>query len=149
MGILLRNGGLSMRLLFTKILVLISLVSFPSWGETWNELVKREGLWYKKFTDVPFTGEVDEGHEQGTFKKGKRDGYWVVYDPNGQLISKGHYKNGEREGHWVRYYPNGRLGSKGVFKNGKKECYQETYFPDGTKWPEYTGTYKNGLKVSD
>ena len=42
-----------------SILVLLSL-SFPSFGETMDDLVEREGLYYKKFTDVPFTGQVEE-----------------------------------------------------------------------------------------
>lgn len=51
----------------------MSLVSLPIWVETltMENLVVREGLWYKKFTDVPFTGEV-EGLNQGKFKNGNR-----------------------------------------------------------------------------
>ena len=55
--------SLSMRTLFIIPLVLISLVSLPSWGLSMDDLVQREGLYYQKFTDVPFTGEVDEGRE--------------------------------------------------------------------------------------
>ena len=50
---------------------------FPSLalGETvkWENLVLRENLYYKKFTEVPFTGKVT-GKEQGTFK----DGSWTI-----------------------------------------------------------------------
>ena len=55
--------SLSMRTLFIIPLVLMSLVSLPSWGLSMDDLVQREGLYYQKFTDVPFTGEVDEGRE--------------------------------------------------------------------------------------
>ena len=55
-------------------LVLMCLVSFPSWGLTMDDLVQREGLYYQKFTDVPFTGEIDEGLERGNFKNGKTEG---------------------------------------------------------------------------
>tara|TARA_B110000211_G_scaffold155918_1_gene176759 strand:+ start:342 stop:458 length:117 start_codon:yes stop_codon:yes gene_type:complete len=34
---------------------------------TLDDLVEREGLYYEKFTDVPFTGEVT-GRKQGSFK---------------------------------------------------------------------------------
>ena len=49
-----------MRTLFIIPLVLISLVSFPSWSETltMDDLVERNDLYYKKFTNVPFTGEI-------------------------------------------------------------------------------------------
>ena len=65
-----------------------------------DDLVRREGLWYKKFTDVPFTGEV-EGLNQGKFKNGKREGAWVNYYKNGNLESKGPFKNDGAEGYWV------------------------------------------------
>lgn len=55
-------------------LVLMSLVSFPSWGLTMDDLVQREGLYYKKFTDVPFTGVVDKGLYRGLIKEGQMEG---------------------------------------------------------------------------
>ena len=70
---------------------------FPSLalGETVKDedLVLRDGLYYKKFTDVPFTGKIT-GEFQGKLKNGKKEGPWVVYHDNGQLMSKGTYKDG-------------------------------------------------------
>ena len=43
-----------------------------------GDLVLRDDLFYKKFTNVTFTGEV-EGREIGKFKNGKREGYWEEY----------------------------------------------------------------------
>jgi len=40
---------------------------------TVEDLVERDGLIYKKFTDTPFTGKVT-GKEQGSYKNGKRGG---------------------------------------------------------------------------
>ena len=143
-------------------------------GETieWDDLVKRNGLYYKKFTDVPFTGKTSGGG-QGSFKNGKREGAWVEYHKNGQLdykgnyknskregawISyhkngqldyKGNYKNGKQEGAWVSYYSDGLLGSKGNYKNGEKEGAWVIYKLDGTVWKAFTGTYKNDKKISD
>ena len=42
-----------------------------------DDLVERNNLYYKKFTDVPFTGVVS-GKGNGQFKKGKREGKWVI-----------------------------------------------------------------------
>ena len=44
----------------------------PSWGETltMNDLVERNNLYYKKFTNVPFTVEIS-GIESGGFKNGE------------------------------------------------------------------------------
>ena len=50
-----------MKTLTTLITILfISFLSSPSWSETvsMDELVYRDSLYYKKFTDTPFTGEV-------------------------------------------------------------------------------------------
>ena len=72
---------------------------FPSLalGETvkWDDLVEREGLVYKKFTDVPFSGKTT-GNTQGTFRNGKKHGPWVAYHKNGRIYQKGTYKDGEK-----------------------------------------------------
>ena len=60
-----------------------------------DDLVKRDGISYKKFTNVPFTGSV-EGVPKGTYRNGKRDGIEEEYDENGQLRAKGTWKNGKR-----------------------------------------------------
>ena len=86
---------------------------------TWDDLEYREGLYYQKFTDVPFTGKIT-GIAEGSFKNGKKDGPWVEYHDNGQLFGKGDYKNGKREGPWVTYLHNGQLVDEGTYKNGKK-----------------------------
>jgi len=86
---------------------------------TMDDLVITDGLHYKKFTDVPFTGEVT-GKRQGSIKDGKKDGPWVHYYDNGQLCWKGTYKDGKRDGPWVEYYDNGQLWLKGTYKDGKR-----------------------------
>ena len=105
-------------------ILFISLLSTPSWSQILDDLVQREGIYYQKFTDFPFTGEVT-GDAHGSLKNGQKDGAWVHFDENGQLNFKGNYKNGKTEGAWVKY------------------------MPDGTVWKEYTGTFKNGVKISD
>ena len=115
---------LSMKSLFIVPLVLMSLISYPSWGLTYDDLVQRAGLYYEKFTATPFTGKI-EGQYSGSFKNGKIEGFWERYWENGQLMYKGDYKNGKWEGFW------------------------EMYTVDGTVNEHFTGTYKNGVKVSD
>ena len=89
-----------------------------------DDLVEREGTYYKKFSDVPFTGQV-EGIVQGSLRNGLREGTWVVYRENGQLYYKGDYKNGKKEGSWVHYND------------------------DGSVYLYFTGTFKDGVKISD
>ena len=95
-----------------------------------DDLVEREGLYYKKFTDVPFTGKTT-GQKQGTFKNGNREGPWIEYWTNGRLKYKGFYKNGNREGPWVGYHKNRQLFSKGNYKNGEKEGSEVWYYENG------------------
>ena len=137
-----------MKTLLTLPFLLLSLISFPSWSETIEDLVVRDGLHYKKFSDVPFTGEVT-GLFQGKVKNGKREGPWVYYYPAGQLWGKGEFKNGKKEGPWVDYHDNGQLAGKGEWRNGKKEGPWVWYNPDGTLFKQFSGVYKNGDKISD
>jgi len=113
-----------------------------------DDLVHREGLYYQKFTDVPFTGKVT-GEYQGVFNNGKRDGAWVWYHENGQLRSKSNFKNGQIEGAYIRYHKNGQLQAKGNYKNSRYDGTWVWYHEDGTVIKEGTGTYKNDVKISD
>ena len=83
-----------MRTLFIIPLVLMSLVSLPSQGETltMDDLALRNDLHYKKFTNVPFTVEIS-GIDSGKIKKGRKIGEWLYYHENGQLKSKENYKD--------------------------------------------------------
>ena len=94
-------------------------------GVTVRDLVVRHGLYYKKFSDVPFTGKVTGQRERGQFKDGKKEGPWASYWSNGQLSYKGHYKTGNREGDWMDYNKDGTINQK------------------------YSGTFKNGMKISE
>ena len=137
-----------------KLILILSLMfsvilSSPSYAEGlickftgWNcpvidekDLVTSKGLYYKKFSDVPFTGKTT-GKVQGTFKNGKKDGPWFDYHKNGKLLSKGTYKDGKREGPWVDFHSDGtkRMSEK---KTGT------IIFDEGS------GFYRNGKKVSD
>jgi len=137
-----------MRKLTSIILILfLSLLSSPSWSENlvckytgfncpeiddFEELIEFDGLYYKKFTDTPFTGKVIGGWLQGSFKNGKREGKVVAYYDNGQLWKKGEWENGKEVGKWVAYYDNGQLEYKGEYKNGEKEGEWVWYNKDGT-----------------
>jgi len=152
-----------MKTLFIIPLVLMSLVSSPSWALSMNDLVGNDadGLAYQKFTSTPFTGKLNRGLQRGSFKNGKREGYWEEYRETGLLFKKGTYKNGKKEGYWEEYHENGQLSSKGDYKNGKKEGYWEEYYLDSfsidlsadflgmkgvDKLMTSKGDYKNGKK---
>ena len=132
--------------------IVIMTFLFPSFaygkGVTFEDLVKREGLYYKKFTDVPFTGKTT-GQHQVTFKNGKLHGIYVTYHKNGQLYLKGKWKNGELDGPWVYYHSNGQLWRKGSYKDGKRDGFWVDFDMDGNRDAKFTGTYKDDKKISD
>ena len=94
---------------------------FPSLalGETMDDLVITSGLYYKKFTDVPFTGKVT-GKEQGKIRNGKIEGFWKTYWDNGQLMMKEIYKDGKRNGFWEEFKKDGAV-DKGIQEGTKTE----------------------------
>ena len=112
--------------------ILLVTLLFPSFalGLGLGDLVLREGLYYEKFSNVPFTGKVTDDTRQvsvmalrflGEIKDGKREGLWVEYWMNGQLQSEGAYKDGRKEGLWVHHHANGQLDSKETWKDGKRD----------------------------
>ena len=99
----------------------MSLVSLPSWGEnlTIDDLLQRNELYYKKLTNVPFTGKIS-GVENGSIKKGRQNGEWVSYHKNGQLWSVSNYNDGELDGHREYFNKDGSLKRTETFKDGVK-----------------------------
>ena len=87
-----------------------------------DDLVRAEGLYWKKFIDLPFTGKLDEGRARGAIKNGKFEGLWVMHHDNGRLWSKGAYKSRKQEGPWVAYCEDGTKAevSSGIYRNDKK-----------------------------
>ena len=110
-----------MKRILTPILLMTLLFPSIAYGETMDDLVKRDGIHYKKFSDVPFTGKVT-GIDQGSLNNGKMVGPWVHYRKNGQLESKGTYKDGKKNGPWVTYNKVGRVVKSltGLYRNDKK-----------------------------
>lgn len=173
-----------------------------------DELVKREGIYYQKFSNVPFSGKTKETHHavtgeltlisyetfenglqegphlgyfpngqlafEGRFRAGKDHGPARFYHYNGQLESYGEYKNGVTIGQWTSYHEDGslwqksyyrngelhgpfleywfggdRLWNKGKYKDGKRVGAWVGFHSDGTVDRDLTGTFKNGIKISD
>lgn len=113
-------------------------------AETIHDLVQRGGLYYKKFTNTPFDGVLNEGRSQGKIRAGKMEGKWEFYHDNGQLESIGNYENATREGEWVTRNSNGSLRYKENFKNGVREGQYEAYSEYGSL--EEKGNFKKGKK---
>ena len=120
---------------FLTILCLVLLSSY-SYSEEVSEdqLVVREGVYYKKFSTTPFTGTYVDFYENGqllwmgNLKDGKQQGLWKGYYENGQLMNRGNYKDGELDGLSERFDENGQLEMRGTYKNGKQDGLFEYYY---------------------
>ena len=124
-----------------QLLIILSLLfTSVSWSKNlnYNDLVLRDGVYYKKFSNIPFTGKV-KGKQQGRMKKGKKYGDWLEFFNTGQLSGKGKYEEGEKEGFWIFYFnvrgteiypPGGNMSQKGYYKLGVKVGEWE-YFRHG------------------
>ena len=136
-----------------SITILLCLSASLVWSETMDDLVMRDNLYYKKFTDVPFTGKVTGNGSsewrksfisKGSFKNGKKNGLWIRYYDNGQLWDKGTYINGKKEGYWIAYFDDGKLWYKGNMRNGNEDGFWIFYFSNGQL--HYKGKYINFKK---
>ena len=47
-------------------------------SETMNDLIWEKGIYYKKNTNIPFSGEIN-GNIKGKIQDGKKEGTWVRY----------------------------------------------------------------------
>ena len=72
-----------MKHILTSVVLMTLLFPALALGETMKDLVERDGLYYKKFTVIPFTGNITGKKTQGTIKNGRKDGSWVDYWDNG------------------------------------------------------------------
>ena len=124
-------------------ILFISLLSSPSWSETvtLDDLVERNDLYFEKFTNTPFTGEVS-GKDSGKFKKGQKNGEWLSYYKYGQLYSEGNYKDGKQEGFWFTYHENGKLRGENNYKDGQQEGRYTWYYENGQLRTK--GNWKDG-----
>lgn len=132
---------------FSIALIILSF-AFPAWSEAFEQLIEKEGIYYKKDSDTPFTGKIN-GLEEGSFLNGSRDGFWITYFKTRNPLQEATYKNGMLEGPFKTYQYNGQIRSKGVYKQGKKNGLWITYKNDGSVWELLSGTYENDSKLSD
>ena len=128
----------------TLLTICLIVFALPSWGETFtiDDLVERNDTYYKKFSNVPFTGDIS-GMESGSIRKGKKSGEWLSYHENGQLFLMQYYKDGKKEGIWEEYSVNGKLNRKEIYKNGILNSHTEFDYYEGGQLSRL-GNYKDG-----
>ena len=135
-------------------------------GVNQDELEEREGIYYFKDSDTPYTGKVyglyENGQKksEGNYKDGKPDGLRVWWHENGQKKSEVKYKDGKPNGLYVSWHKNGQKQTEGNFKDGNPDGLlvewhdngqkkEEANFKDGKPDGLYVMWHKNGEKKSE
>ena len=67
-----------------------------------DEVVKRDDIFYRKFSNIPLTGHIES------------------YHPNGQLKIAGAWKDGLRDGKWEYYMENGNKEVFVLYSKGRE-----------------------------
>ena len=108
------------------IIIKLLLTSFYVFSEslTWEKLILKNGLIYKKTNlQEPFSGIV-KGQHQGKIINGKKEGNWVYKRGNGQLWMTGQYLNGKEHGLWNYYdHRSGKIYKSELCKKGRCKRY--------------------------
>lgn len=120
--------------------VLLAICAVDGCGEKVlenNELVQRNGFWYEKNAEIPFTGKVVEYYENGQMAwenelyEGKLSGKCSIWDVDGQKLIMAFYHNGLLNGRTVNYYRNGKMSHEWNYRFGKKHGRINNYYDNG------------------
>ena len=93
---------------------------------TFEELEKREDIYYFKGSDTPYTGKVFDFYENGqkrfesNWKNGEMNGLSMIWYENGQMKNESNWKDGKADGVYVDWHENGQKMYEGTNKNGEK-----------------------------
>ena len=123
-----------------------------------DNLVERDEIYYKKFTNVPFTGvafaisnETGTITQQAKYIDGLAWGKYYEWWPNGSKKVDGTYRFGLMYGRWKFFYENGKILCAGSYMNGKG--HRSTQLVDSIPDEGISGlwTYRdrNGRKVEE
>ena len=113
-----------------------------------DDVVKRDGTYYKKFSNVPFSGQLESYHPNGQlkiigeFSDGKKVGEWIEYYMSGIKKNEGQFADGKKNGAWVYYFLNTNIKEKQFYKDGNKDGLWEKFDVNGTV--VQTESYQNG-----
>ncbi|MDC3090486.1 hypothetical protein OA340_01130 [Paracoccaceae bacterium] len=113
-----------------------------------DEVVKRDAIFYKKFSNIPFSGHIESYHSNGqlkiigNFSEGKKVGNWIEYYMSGVKKSEGQFANGKKDGLWKHYFLNTNIKEKQLFIDGNKDGLWEKFDVHGTL--VQTESYQNG-----
>ena len=117
-----------------------------------TKLVEKDGVYYTKDTNTPYSGRVFSLHEngkkrgEGTLKDGTLDGSYTSWYDNGRKETKGSFKDKFPDGLYTVWYKNGQKEEEYTFKDVGIDGLYTKWYKNGQKKEEKI--YKFGKEVS-
>ncbi len=123
-----------------------------------------EGATVEDYADTPGLERVSVYQdailiEQGDYLNGKRDGSWVIYNPNGNIKSIESYRNGQKHGVAVYTDAQGNIGRKEQYASGvlsgdyklydNRKVTEEGYYEEGKLNGMLKKYYPNGAIMQE
>ena len=103
-------------MVYKKIVNILKLLNGQSIADLiFDDFLLIDGKVYKKFNDIPYTGEIKIANGKDKFwmisnyKSGLPDGLYRRFFSNGSLMEKGFYDSGFKVGQWNGYYQDGSI----------------------------------------
>ena len=118
---------------------------------TVEELEVREGIYYLRGSNIPFTDTYMTFHENGNkkkkirFKDGKPNGIAITWNENGQKLRETNFKDGKDDGIVVQWHDNGQKKDEGNYKDGVMDGLWVWWHENGQKKAE--GKFKKGRVI--
>ena len=94
-----------------------------------DDFLFRNGKVYKKFSDVPYTGEIKSPNG--------KDNFWIITN----------YKDGLAHGLYQRFFLDGSLMETGMYIKGNREGEWKGFYANGSIDYTITKNYKNGIDI--
>lgn len=92
-----------------------------------EQLIEQTREWYREYypgkKQLKIIGTIDDQE--------RRHGVWEYYNEQGVKISATYYLHGKKDGFSVVYHPNGNTSYVGEYKNDEKVGVWKTYDVDG------------------
>ena len=92
-----------------------------------EQLIEKTREWYREYypgkKQLKIIGTIDDQE--------RRHGVWEFYNENGVKISATYYLHGLKDGYSVVYHPNGATNYVGEYKNDQKIGVWRTYDTEG------------------
>jgi uncharacterized protein len=108
------------------------------------QIVTREGkptrveAWYYESGALSSLGDA----RRDAAGKPSYEGFWQVFDDQGNPEAEGNFANGEKTGAWRYFHPDGQLLRECSYQNGKLNGPFRQYYDSGKL--EVEATYRNG-----